>query len=107
MAASSCTTRSNASSTWSHPPRDSNAVGTSFTVIGHLVRHIERPEGRVLSGFVNLKRSRHDAPRRRVMARVLGIGGLAVAILAVPAVSGAAQASHLATRAQVGKPAIF
>ena len=44
------------------------------------MRHIERPEGRVLSGFVNLKRSRHDAPRRRVMARVLGIGGLAVAI---------------------------
>ena len=61
----------------------------------------------MLSGFVNLKRSRHDAPRRRVMARVLGIGGLAVAFLAVPAVSGATQASHLATHAHVGKPPIF
>jgi hypothetical protein len=60
----------------------------------------------VLPGFVNPKPSRRVAPRR-VVSRVLGIGGLVLAVLAVPAVSGAATASHRATGAQAGKPAVF
>ncbi len=86
--------------------RDSNAVGTSFTVVRHLVGQIERPEDRVLPGFVNPLPSRRAASRR-VASRVLGIGGLVLAVLAVPAVSGAATASHRATGAQAGKPAVF
>ena len=60
----------------------------------------------MLPSFVNPKRSKHDAPRRRVVPRILGIGGLAVAILVAPAVSGAAGASQHATGAHSNKPSV-
>ena len=80
---------------------DTNRLGTVYDLMNACalarvsVRDLDRPEGLVRAGSMIKKRTeRGEVPRQRTLFRVLTLGAIALAVLAVPAASGATTFHH-------------